>query len=189
MDCVKQPNVCVLLCLTGIWVMMAGCTSVDIIQLTSQTFPPKNSVQEVEVMALEPKCAHVALAQLSVQDAAESYGDEEGAILKKAADLGADAVVLQRGTKRTVATPAYGGYAYNYSYPGWGYASYGIGYGTGGYSMGGYMYSPYGMGTPMMYDTTVRSLTGIAIRYKDGPRCVTGGPESRMFNTSIPFQS
>ena len=189
MDCVKHPNLFLLICLTGIWFIMAGCTSVDTIRLTGQTFPPKNSVQEVTVMALEPKCPHIALAQLSVEDAAESYGDEEGAILKKAADLGADAVVLHQGTKRIATTPAYGGYAYNYSYPGWGYASYGIGYGTGGYSMGGYMYSPYGMGTPMMYDTTVRSLTGIAIRYTDGPRCVTGGPESSQINTFIHFQS
>jgi len=193
MDCVKQPTLFLLINLTGIWFIMGGCTSVDTIRLTGQTFPPKNSVQEVTVMALEPKCPHIALAQLSVEDAAESYGDEEGAILKKAADLGADAVVLYRGTKRTVATPAYGGYAYNYSYPGWGYASYGMGgyggYGMGGYTVGGFGYSPYGMGTPMMYDTTVRSLTGIAIRYKDGRRCETGGPESRQIDTFIHFQS
>ncbi len=34
--------------------------------------------------------------------------------------------------------------------------------------MGGYGYSASGVGMPMMYDTTVKSLTGIAIRYKDG---------------------
>ena len=171
MNCVKPPNVFLLIALTGIGFIMAGCTSVDTIRLTSQTFPPKNSTQEVEVIALEPKCAHIALAQLSVQDSVQSYENEEGAILKKAADLGADAVVLHRGTKRSVATEAYGGYAYNYSYPGWGYASYGTGgyggYGTSGYTIGGYGYSPYGMGTPMTYDTTVRSLTGIAIRFTD----------------------
>ena len=191
MDCIKHPNVWLLISLTGIWFIMGGCTSVDVIQFTSQTFPPKNSALEVDVMALEPKCPHIALAQLSVQDSAVSYADEEGAILKKAADLGADAVVLHQGTKRIATTPAYGGYAYNYSYPGWGYASYGMGgyAGGGGYSVGGFMYSPYGMGTPMMYDTTVRSLTGIAIRYTDGPRCVTGGPESSQINTFIHFQS
>ena len=193
MDCIKHPNVFLLLILTGIWLIMTGCTSVDIIQLTSQTFPPKTSALEVEVMALEPKCPHIALAQLSVMDSAVSYEDEEGAILKKAADLGADAVVLYKGTKRTVATPAYGGYAYNYSYPGWGYGSYGMGgyggYGMGGYTVGGFGYSPYGMGTPMMYDTTVRSLTGVAIRYQDSRRCVKGGPESRQIHTSLPLQS
>ena len=167
MKSLKQPNIFLLLSLTGIWFLMAGCTSVDTIHLTSQTFPPKNSIQEVDVLALEPKCPHTALAQLSVEDAAESYEDEEGAILKKAADLGADAVVLHRGTKRTVSTPAYGGYAYGYGYPGWGYGSYGM----SGFAIGGYGYSPYGMGMPMMYDTTVRSLTGIAIRYKNGPTC------------------
>lgn len=173
MDCIKQPTLFLLLSLTGIWVIMSGCTSVDTLRLTSQTFPSKHSIQEVEVIALEPKCPHIALAQLSVEDDAVSFEKEEGAILKKAADLGADAVVLHRGTKRTVATPAYGGYAYNYASPGWGYGSYGM----GGFSVGGYGYSAYGMGTPMTYDTTVRSLTGIAIRYTDGPRCVTKEPE------------
>ena len=193
MDCVKRPTVLFALCLTGIWFIMTGCTSVDTILLTSQTFPPKKSTLDVEVMALEPKCPHIALAQLSVLDSAESYADEEGAIIKKAADLGADAIVLYKGTKRTVSTPAYGGYAYNYGYPGWGYASYGMGgyggYGTTGYTIGGFGYSPYGMGTPMMYDTTVRSLTGIAIRYQDGPHCVPGGPQSRQIHTSFPLQS
>ncbi|MDR4462101.1 MAG: hypothetical protein MRJ67_16545 [Nitrospirales bacterium] len=193
MDCIKHPNVILLLILTGIGFFMTGCTSVDIIELTSQTFPPKKSALEVEVMALEPKCPHIALAQLSVMDSAVSYEDEEGAILKKAADLGADAVVLYKGTKRTVATPAYGGYAYNYGYPGWGYSSYGMvgygGYGTTGYTIGGFGYSPYGMGTPMMYDTTVRSLTGIAIRYQNGRRCVTGAPESRLIHPSLFLQS
>lgn len=193
MDCVKRPTALFALCLTGIWIIMTGCTSVDTIRFTNQTFPPKKSVLDVEVMALEPKCPHIAIAQLSVQDSAVSYEDEEGAILQKAADLGADAVVLHRGTKRTVATPAYGGYAYNYGYPGWGYASYGMvgygGYGTTGYTIGGFGYSPYGMGTPMMYDTTVRSLSGIAIRYQDGPRCVPGKPESRQIHTSFPLQS
>ncbi len=34
--------------------------------------------------------------------------------------------------------------------------------------MGGYGYSACGVGMPMMFDTIVRSLTGIAIRYRDG---------------------
>jgi len=180
MDCVKPPNIFLLISLTGIGFIMAGCTSVDTIRLTSQTFPSKNSIQEVEVMALEPQCAHIALAQLSVQDSVQSYEYEEGAILKKAADLGADAVVLHRGTKRSVSTEGYGGFAYNYSYPGWGYGSY-----------GGVGYEYYGstMGTPMTYDTTVRSLTGIAIRYKDGPRCQSGGEATRLFKTASRFQS
>ena len=157
MDGVKKPNLFFLVSLTGIWFIIGGCTSVDTVLLTSQTFPPKNSIQEVEVLSRTPKRAHVAIAQLSVEDAASSFEKQQGAILKKAAKLGADAVVFRRGTKRTVATPAYGGYAYSYSSPGWGYGSYG---GVG------YSYYGYGRGTPMTYDTTVRSLTGIAIRYK-----------------------
>lgn len=157
MDGVKQPNLFFLICMTGIWFIIGGCTSVDTVLFTSQTFPPKNSIQEVEVLSRTPKRAHVAIAQLSVEDAASSFEKQQGAILKKASKLGADAVVFRRGTKRTVATPAYGGYAYSYSSPGWGYGSYG---GVG------YSYYGYGRGAPMMYDTTVRSLTGIAIHYK-----------------------
>ena len=157
MDDVKQPKLFFLLCLTGLWLIIGGCTSVDTVRFTSQTFPPKNSIQEVDVLSRTPKRAHVRIAQLSVEDAALGYEKEQGAILKKAAKLGADAVVFHRGTKRTVANPAYGGYAYNYASPGWGYGSYG---GVG------YYYSGYGMARPMMYDTTVRSLTGIAIHYK-----------------------
>lgn len=161
MDYIRQPTLLLLISLTGIWVIIGGCTSVDTIRLTSQTFPPKHSVQEVEVLALNPKRPHITLAQLSVEDEAISYEKEEAAILKKAAKLGADAVVLHKGTQRTVATLAYGGYTYNYSAPGWGYGSYG---GVG------YSYYANGIGTPMTYDTTVRSLTGVAIRYTDGHR-------------------
>ena len=88
---------------------------------------------------------------------ASSFEKAQAAILKKAAKLGADAVVFRRGTQRIVATPAYGGHAYGYSSPGWGYGSYG---GVG------YSYYGYGRGAPMTHDTTVRTLTGIAIRYK-----------------------
>ena len=157
MDGVKQPNLFFLISLTGIWLIIGGCASVDTVRFTSQTFPPKNSIQEVEVLSRTPKRAHVRIAQLSVEDAALGYEKEQAAILKKAAKLGADAVVFRRGTKRIVATPAYGGYAYNYASPGWGYGSYGG---------AGYSYYGYGRGAPMMHDTTVRSLTGIAIHYK-----------------------
>ena len=190
MEWLKPPPALLHITFMGIGFILAGCTSVDTILLTSQTFPAKDSIQEVEVITMEPKCPHIALAQLRVEDEAVSFGQEEGAILKKAADLGADAVVLHRGQQRTVATPAYGGYAYGYSSPGWGYSSFGMGgYGTSGYAVGGYGYSPYGMAMPMTYDTTVRSLTGIAIRYTEGPRCVTGGPETRQAHTSIRLQA
>lgn len=163
MDCVKQPNLFLLLSLTGF--LIAGCTSVDTIRLTSQTFPPKSSIQEVETIDQNPPCPHIALAELRVDDGTGSFESDQTAILKKAAKLGADAVVFHKGTKRIHTTPAYAGYGSMYAYPGWGYGPYG---------MGGYGYG-YGGGMPLAYDTTVRSLTGIAIRYKDtgvnGPRC------------------
>lgn len=147
-----------LISLTGIWLIIGGCTSVDTIRLTSQTFPSKNSIQELEVLSRTPERAHVAIAELRVEDEAVGFEKMQGAILKKAAKLGADAVVFRRGTKRIVATPAYGGYAYGYRSPGWGF---------GGFGRANYSYYGYGPGTPMTHDTTVRSLTGIAIRYKD----------------------
>ena len=157
MDGVKQPNLFFLISLTGIWLIIGGCVSVDTVRLTSQTFPPKNSIQEVELLFLTPKRAHVTIAQLSVEDSALSYEKMQAAILKKAAKLGADALVLRRGRQRIVGTPAYGGHAYGYSSPGWGYGSY------GGVS---YSYYGYGRGAPMTYDNILRTLTGIAIRYK-----------------------
>ena len=163
MNCVKQRNVFLLISLTGIWFIIAGCTSVDTIRLTSQTFPPKDSLKEVEVLARDPTCAHIALAQLSVDDQAVSFENEQMAILKKAAKLGADGVIFHRGSEHVQMTPGYGGYRYGYAYPGWGYGPYGI----GGYGYG------YGGGMPMAYDTTVRTLKGIAIRYtgSDGLQC------------------
>lgn len=44
--------------------------------------------------------------------------------------------------------------------------------------MGKYGDSVYGVGMFMLSDTTVRSLTGIAIRYKNDLRCLTGGAET-----------
>ena len=94
MDDVKQPKLFFLLCLTGLWLIIGGCASVDTVRFTSQTFPPKNSIQEVDVLSRTPKRAHVRIAQLSVEDAALGYEKEQEAILKKAAKLGADAVVF-----------------------------------------------------------------------------------------------
>lgn len=43
----------------------------------------QNSVQDVERIALEPKCPHIALAQLSVEDAAMNVEKAVAAILKR----------------------------------------------------------------------------------------------------------
>ena len=153
--------------LWGTVLLMVSCTSVDTFVLTNQTFPPKSSIQEVEIVDREPPCAHIAIAQLSVDDRESTdFRSEQLQILKKAADLGADAVVFSKPEKHiehhvTYRSPGIGGpwgMGY-YGYPGWGYGTvYGMGYGAG-------------MAIP--YDYTVKSLKGIAIRFTEdrGPRC------------------
>lgn len=50
--------------LLGFGIFMAGCTSVNTLLLTSQTFPAKASWQKVEILDREPSCAHISIAQL-----------------------------------------------------------------------------------------------------------------------------
>lgn len=153
--------------LLGMAFLIVSCTSVDIFLLTNKTFPPKGSIQEVEIIDRDPPCAHIAIAQLSVDDSASAdYRSEQFEILKKAADLGADAVIFSKPEKhiehgviyeRPVVGSPWG--MGSYGYPGWGY---GTGFGMG-----------YGAGVALPYDYTVKTLKGIAIRYTDinGPKC------------------
>ena len=166
MDQNKQ-NIISLIGLLGMVLLMTNCTSVDTFLLTNKTYPPKQSIQDVEIVDQEPPCAHIAIAQLSVDDSAStSYRTEQSQILKKAADLGADAVVFSKPEKHIKHTVTYNrpmvGSPWGmglYGYPGWGY---GMGYGMG-----------YGAGMAIPYDYSVKSLKGIAIRYTDasGPKC------------------
>lgn len=126
--------------------------------LTSQTFPAKASWQEVEILIREPACAHIGIAQLSMEGSgSDSYPTEQVNILKKAASLGSDAVVFTKSEK-------YLAHGVSYQSPmmmggPWGMGSYG--YPGLGYGMG------YGGGMAIPYDYTVTSLTGIAIRYSN----------------------
>lgn len=142
----------------------ASCASVDTVRLTNQTYLPKDSVEQVEVLYRKPPCSHVAIAQLSVDDSEyESFESEQNKILKKAAGLGADAVIFSKPQKKVRQGVTYSGmgcmacgpYGYGmYGYPGWGYGA-GYGYGMGwGYG---------GMAVP--YNYTVKSLKGVAIHY------------------------
>ncbi|MBA3967561.1 MAG: hypothetical protein H0X47_17650 [Nitrospirales bacterium] len=81
--------------LLGVGIFIAGCTSVNTPLLTSQTFPAKASWQDVEILIREPSCAHIGIAQLSMEGSgSDSYATEQVNILKKAASLGSDAVVF-----------------------------------------------------------------------------------------------
>ena len=154
--------------LAGIIVWAAtGCTSVDMLRLSDQSFSPKASLEEVELLDREPQCPHLRLADLRIDDSTADYQTMQDAILHKAMALGADAVVFAKPEKniqqQITYQPAYSPWGYSaYNHPGWGYG--GWHYGSYGYDWGG---------TAMPYDMTVRSLRGLAIRYveRGGPRC------------------
>ncbi|WP_447971965.1 hypothetical protein [Nitrospira sp. Kam-Ns4a] len=145
---------------------LTACTSVDMIRMTNETFPPKASTDEVEVLDRVPTCPHIQLAELIIEESTDSYDAMQAKILKKAAQLGADAVLFAKPEKEirhqvAYSSPMVGPWAYPM---GWGY--------------GGWMYDPYGFGMgygsmAVPYDQAVRSLKGLAIRYTNasGPRC------------------
>lgn len=84
---IKQSRVwrdMVLMVPLGVGIFMAGCTSVNTFLLTSQTFPAKASWQDVEILDREPSCAHIGIAQLSMEGSeSDSYPTEQINILKK----------------------------------------------------------------------------------------------------------
>lgn len=73
---------------------LPGCASVDVLRLTGETFAPKTSVSDVEVLEHEPTRPHVQIAELSVDSFWLSVASKRQKILEKAATLGADAVVF-----------------------------------------------------------------------------------------------
>jgi hypothetical protein len=151
---------------------LTACASVDVVRLTNQTYPSKASAKEVEVLQTEPTRPHIRIAELSLSDSDTSFEKMQNKILKKAATLGADAVVFSHPVsyvKHQVAyEPNYSpwGYYGPYSGPGaWGYG----GFGYSGWGYGG-MSSPLGWGgyttsTAVPYDVTVNSLTCTAFKY------------------------
>ncbi len=160
-----------------LWAVLAACASVDAVRLTNETFPPKSSPQEVEVLDQVPQCPHIALAELSIDDSSLDFGEIQDKIIEKAVELGADAVIFAKPQKEVQHQVAYSspmmyspwGYG-AYAYPGWGYGGWGYGGAPYGYGMG---YGAYGAGMAVPYDVTVKSMKGLAIRYQQttGPKC------------------
>jgi hypothetical protein len=150
----------------------SACTSVDTILLTNDTFPPKGSADEVAVLEHMPARPHQEIAELRVGDSGLSFGSLQYKILKRAAALGADAVVFgkpQTVTQHGVAyQPMYGPWGYYSPYYGtpWGYGGFG---GFGGYGGPFGSWGPWGGGysggMAVPYDETTRMLMGTAIRY------------------------
>lgn len=143
-----------------------GCSSVTVVRLTSEIFPPR-AVGEVEILSQEPTTEHLRMAELS--ETSTSDADKlQRHILKKAAQLGADAVVFSVPTTHTEQ-----GVAYQPLYSPWGYyAPYYYGPGPYGYwGPWGYSYGPWGpqwgyqQYVPVPYSIRVTTLKGIAIRY------------------------
>lgn len=166
-------------CALSLWAASAACTSVDAVRLTNETFPSKASPQEVEILDQVPKCPHIALAELSIDDSSLNFGEIQDKIIKKAVELGADAVVFAKPEKEVQHQVAYSspmmyspwGYG-AYAYPGWGYGGWGSGASSYGYGYG-MGYGAYGAGMAVPYDVTVKSLKGLAIRYQEpaDPKC------------------
>lgn len=165
--------------IVGLCLCFSACASVDTILLTNDTFPPKESEEEVAVLRQTPTRPHRDLAELRISDNWLSFGSLQHKILNRAAALGADAVVFERPQFQTIRREtysplysSYGPWGYNSPYYGgsWGYGMYGGLYGGWG-PWGGV---PFGsVAVPYEYEETVRTLMGTAIRYTDA-----SGPQS-----------
>jgi len=153
----------------GLYLLISACAKVDTILLANETFPPKNSADEVAVLQQNPTRPYREIAELRIGDTSLSFGSLQRKILSRAATLGADAVVFDKPQTQTTH-----GIAYEPVYNPWGYYSpyygspwgYGGGYGGpfGGWGPWGGMSSG---SVAVPYDETVRMLKGTAIRYTE----------------------
>jgi hypothetical protein len=79
--------------------LCVGCSSVNVLRFTSKIFPSR-SVEEVAILSEVPPTEHLRIAELS-ETASSSVGTLQRHILKKAAQLGADAVVFSPSHSQT----------------------------------------------------------------------------------------
>lgn len=190
-------GVFLLLSLLVLCLHFSGCTSVDTILLTSETFSPKGSSDEVAVLEEKPTRPHRELAELRIGDRWLSFGSLQRKILNRAAALGADAVIFakpQTQTQHEVAyEPLYDPWGYNSPYYGtpWGYGGYGpYGGPYGSWSPWGGVYSG---SVAVPYDEKMRMLMGTAIRYTEatdlGDRTDLGEARSRRKEPIIKVSS
>ena len=159
-----------------IGIALSGCANVDTILLTSDTFPPR-SPSSVIVLEHTPSEPHIDLAELRIGDSWLSFRSLQEKILKRAAQLGADAVVFtspQTQTIRQVAyEPLYDPWGYNSPYYG---GPWGNGGGFGGPYGGWGPWGGYSSGVAVPYDESIRMLMGTALRYTETNRSVTTAP-------------
>jgi hypothetical protein len=152
---------------------LSACSNVQVLRLTNENFAPR-PINDVDILDKEPTREHLRLAELVKSSSTSSLDNLQRDILKKAAKLGASAVVFSRPTVHTEQRVAYsGGYSpwgyYAPSYYGPGLRGYfGFGYGAGFYGSYGGMYGPWGPGwgyQDVPYVIEVQTLKGVAIRY------------------------
>jgi hypothetical protein len=97
-------------CLTYSW---------SVVRLSSEQFSPRR-ISDVEILDQEPTTEHLRLAELMASSSTSSLKDLQHDILKKAAKLGASAVVFSRSTTHTehriAQGPGYSPWGYNAPY-------------------------------------------------------------------------
>lgn len=148
------------------WVV-AGCANVQVLRLTSETFPPRE-VQDVAILSQFPGQQHEKIAELSETSLSDDVDKLQRHLLKKAAELGADAVVFSTPTTHTERHVAY-----QPAYSPWGYyAPYYYGPGPyGNWGPWGYSYGPWGpmwgyqQAVPVSYLVRITTVKGTAIHY------------------------
>ena len=167
-----QANQKILFLFFGLLVayLCVGCSSVNVLRLTAETYSPR-SVEEVAILSEAPPHEHTRIAELS-ETSSSRVDTLQRHILKKAAQLGADAVIFSvphtRSEQRVDYQPVYSPWGY--------YAPYYYGPGPFGYSRPwGYSYSAFGpfggyrQYAAIPYSVRVTTLKGVAIRYSGSP--------------------
>ncbi|HEX6532037.1 MAG TPA: hypothetical protein VF019_05380 [Nitrospira sp.] len=148
-------------------VMQSGCSQVQVLRLTSETFPPR-AVSDIEILSREPDASFLKIAELS-ESSSSNVQTLQRHLLKKAGDLGADAVVFSipvtRTEQRTDYQPLYSPWGY--------YTPYYYGPGPYGYwGPWGYRYGAWGPAwgyqqyAAVPYSVRVTTLKGVAIKYR-----------------------
>src|SRR6478752_4308950 len=102
----------------------AGCSQVQVLLLTSETFPARE-MEDVAILSQFPSHQYDKIAELSETSSSDNLNKLQRHLLKKAAELGADAVVfstpITHVEQRVAYQPAYspwGYYAPSYYGPG-----------------------------------------------------------------------
>lgn len=161
-----MPARMVRLAIALLLVCVTGCADVQVLRLTSETFPSRE-IQDVAILSQFPSVEHTKIAELSETSSSDNIAKLQRHLLDKAAELGADAVVFT-----TPVTHVERRVAYQPAYSPWGYYSPYYGPGPYGYwGPWGYSYGPWGgpmwsyQAVPVPYQVRTTTVKGTAIHY------------------------